>query len=430
MKYFKKQYWKSHLLKSYLIVTLGMTISINSTGQSYSQIIFDKQQTQYFGAYNLITLHKALYSFEDKHIRDTLFRENNFLKKTAGFSYRMAKLLLLDAQMDGFMALSQHEVFGHGARFKEFGFEENSFNLNLYPPFGNGSGFAKYGTLNVGFKIPTTQEYMAINIGGVEAEMLLANNIASRILLDNTLHYRQGLLYVITQNNLLLYLWNTRYSKPENISPGNDIVNYINRINFLYPHSADKIYDVEKLSNQSLISLVNPFQIYSAYSILYTYGIKGQKQLKQIPMIKFGNVRYLPALNYSLTPFGSQYHFINYFRYKTMLFSGDFNLGDNMFNNFYGLSIKGYNIINKKIMTLNFHLDIWNQPDLELEKYSTPNSTNKIGEAFKMDLMLRPFDRKNKLGLFVQTGYKTKGYILGEPLAESFILRYGLSMHL
>lgn len=407
-----------------------MTVSLNSKGQSYSQILFDKQQSQYFGSYNLITLHQALYSFEDKYIRDTLFKENNFLKKTAGFGYRLTKLLLLDAQVDGFIALSQHEVFGHGARFREFEYEKNSFNLNLYPPFGNGSGFAKYGTLKKGYKSPTPQEYMAINIGGVDGEMLLANNIASQILLDDTLHYRQGLLYVIAQNNLLLYLWHTRYTKPENISAGNDMVNYINGINYLYPHPVDQTYDVNKLSNQSLISFANPLQIYSAFSILYTYGIKGQKQLKKIPMIKFGKVRYLPAFNYSLTPFGSQYHFINYIRYKTMLFSGDFNIGDNTFNNFYGLSIKGFNIINKKRMTLNFHLDVWNQPDLELEKYSAPNPMNKIGEAFKMDLMLRPFDRQNRLGLFVQTGYKTKGYIIGEPLAESFILRYGISMHL
>ncbi len=332
--------------------------------------------------------------------------------------------------MDGFIALSQHEVFGHGARFREFEYEKNSFNLNLYPPFGNGSGFSQYGTLKKGYKSPTTQEYMAINIGGVDGEMLLANNIASQTLLDDTLHYRQGLLYVITQNNLLLYLWHTRYTKPENILPGNDMINYMNGINYFYPHTTDKTYDIKKLSNQSLISFANPLQIYSAFSILYTYGIKGQKPLKKIPMIKFGTLRYLPAFNYSLTPFGSQYHFINYIRYRSMLFSGDFNMGDNTFNKFFGLSIKGYNIVNKKRITFNLHLDVWNQPELELEKYSLEKLENKIGEAIKMDLMLRPLNRQNKLGLFVQTGYKTKGYLMGETLAESFILRYGISLHL
>jgi hypothetical protein len=426
----KKKYFASSLLKYYFILLLLIALSIHANGQSYSQIIFDKQQSQNFGSYNLITLHHLLYSFEDKHIRDTLFKENNFLKKTAGFGYRMAKLYFLDAQLDGFIALSQHEVFGHGARFREFGYEENSYNLNLYPPFGDGHGFARYGNLKKGFKYPTSQEYSAINIGGVDGEMLLANNLASQILLDDTLHYRQSLLYLIAQNNEICYLWFTRYSKPENIKPGNDMVNYINGINYLYSHSIDKVYDLKELSNQSLISFANPLQIYAAFSILYTYGIKGKKQNKKIPMIKFGEVRYLPALNYSLTPFGSQYHFINYVRYKRMLFSGDFNLGENTFNNFYGLSLKCYNLIDKKRITINFHLDAWNQPELELESYSRPLKANKIGEAFKVDVMLRPYIQQNKLGLFLQIGYKSKGYISGETLAESFILRYGLSIHL
>ena len=407
-----------------------LTVIDNCAAQSYSPIIYDNQQSQYFGAYNLITLQQSLYSFEDKYIRDTIFKENNFFKKTLGFGYRMSKLILLDGQVDGFIALSQHEAFGHGARYRELGYTSNSFNLNLYPPFGNGGGFAQRGILQSDYTNPTYQENIAVNIGGVDAEMLLANNLANQILLNDTLHYRQGILYLVSQNNLLLYLWHTRYTKPANIKAGNDMVNYINNVNYFYPHPANKNYDLEKLSAQSLLSFANPVQLYSAFTILYTYGIKGQKQLKKIPMIKFGSVRYLPAFNYSLTPFGSQYHFINYIRYKSILFTGDFNLGDNTFNKFYGVSINGFNLVDKKGIGLNLHFDIWSQPDLELEKYLAPSPVNKIGEAFKIDLMLRPFNRKNKLGLFMQLGYKTKGYITGEPLAESFILRYGISLHL
>ncbi|HKR05914.1 MAG TPA: hypothetical protein VJY62_14860 [Bacteroidia bacterium] len=426
----KKIFWLSFLAKSYLIVALGLTFSVSSEGQSYSQIIFDKQQSQYFGSCNLISLHNVLYSFEDKYIRDTLFNENNFIKKTAGIGYRIAKLLLLDAQADGLMALSQHEVFGHGARYREFGYKGNSFNLNLYPPFGNGSGFAQRGSLRTGYSTPTEQESIAINIGGVEGEMLLANNITSQILLDDTLNYREGLLYIITQNNLSGYLWSTRYAKPGYIKPGNDMNNYINGINYLYPHPPGRVYDIKKLSNQSLVSFANPFQIYAAFSIFWTYGIKGQKQLTKIPMIKFGSVRYLPAFNYSLTPFGSQYHFINYVRCKKILLIGDFSLGDKSFNDFYGISVKGFNIMNARRIILNFHLDVWNQPGLELEKYFQSNAVNKIGESFKIDIMLRPFNRQNNPGIFFQAGYKTKGYVMGEPLAKSFILRYGISMHL
>lgn len=164
-------------------------------------------------------------------------------------------------------------------------------------------------------------------------------------------------------------------------------------------------------------------------------------------MIKLGSVRYLPALNFSLTPFGSQYHLVNYFRYKQKLFLADFSLGDNTFANFYGMSLKGKNLIDHKIWGLNFGLDIWNQPELELTYPDTrrflidiwnqpvvspdgSSNPNKIGGAFKVDFTCSPFNLKSKLGLFVQTGYKTKGYTAGEQLNQGFIVRYGLSSRL
>ena len=75
-----------------------------------------------------------------------------------------------------------------------------------------------------------------------------------------------------------------------------------------------------------------------------------------------------------------------------MLFSADFQLGDNTFNTFYGLSMKGFNLVDNSILGLNAHLDAWSQP--ELANYTMPSSIKKMGGAFKVDLMLRPFNQK------------------------------------
>jgi hypothetical protein len=417
-------------VKCMLLFIPMMALSLSTEGQSYSHAIFDNKQSEHFGADNLMTLHHVLYAFEDRYLPDTLFRKNTIVKRTANFSYRLARLFFVDAQIDGFIALSQHEVFGHGARYREFGYKNNSFNLNLYPPFGSGHGSATRGQLRPGYKMPTYQENIAISTSGVEAEMLLANDLTSEMLLNDTLHYRQGLLYLISQNNELLYLWWTRFTKPTEIQAGNDMANYISGVNYLYSKPGVTSYDIKKLSAQSLISIANPIQAYSVVSIVYSYLIKGQKGMKKIPMIPLGKVGYLPAFNYSLTPFGSQYHFMNYLRYKRMLFSCDIGIGDNTFKDFYGISVKGYNIVNEKWITLNFHADFWNQPELELDHYIKPVTDNKPGGACKIDVILRPFKLPNRLGIFVQTGYKAKGYLEGETLAESFILRFGFSLHL
>ena len=419
---------KKALRSSFLITVFFTSIVKDAEAQSYSSIIYDKNLSENVGANSLRTLHNALSAFQDQNIPDSLFVENNAGTKSAGIGYRLAKMIVLDQQISGLVSLLQHEVFGHGARFRELGYDGNSYNVNLSFPFGSGEGFAQRGNLTDGYSAPTLQEgVVAGAIGGVESNSVLGNHLSAQILLNDALHYREALLYLLTQNNLLGYLWITR-NNPGKLGLSNDMNNYIAGMNTLYP--TGNRYDIDKLSNQSLISLINPLQYYSFASVLYQYLVMGQKQLKGIPMIKLGKVKYLPLLNYSLTPFGSQYHFMNYVRYKTMLFSADFKLGDNTFNNFYGLSLQGFNLVDTKKLAFNAHLDIWNQPELALEPNTTPGTENKIGGAIKADLIFRPFNQQNKLGLFLQMGYKTKGYTRGELLDKSFIIRYGISMRI
>lgn len=394
--------------------------------QSLTQLIYDQKQSAVMGAQNLTMVHQVLYSFQDKHIRDTLFIENTLLKKSTGIGYRIAKLMLLDQPIDQFISLTQHEVFGHGFRYREFEYEKIFYNLNLSYPYGKGGGYSGAWNGNIA---PTLQERNVLNIGGVEANRLLADNITHQVLLDNKIHYRQGLLFYWAQNNLFRYLWTSRTGQ-RSLNNSNDMNNYVNIINTLYSNNSEKKHNLTTLSNQSFVSLINPMQLYALYAVVYVYGIKGQKSVPQIPMIRISNIRYLPALNYSLTPFGSQYHFVNYFRYNKALIIADIALGDKTVNEFYGVSLKGFNLVNKQKITINAHLDIWNQPALELEKYTKPESANRSGEAVKLDIHYRLYNRPNQLGLFIQLGYKSKGFLLGEMLAETPILRFGLSIHL
>lgn len=62
---------------------------------------------------------------------------------------------------------------------------------------------------------------------------MLANHIASDALLDDNIHYRQGLLYLSTQNHLFKYLLGTRYMQSVADMQGNDMDAYIDQINQL-----------------------------------------------------------------------------------------------------------------------------------------------------------------------------------------------------
>jgi len=428
-KIYRKQHWQSLLFRFFLIVILKMTVIPYIFGQSYPPIIFDKQQSEYFGAYNLITLQKSAYTFQEKYIPDSLFIEGNPLRKTLGISYRLGKLFLLDFQQDFLIALVQHEAFGHGARYREFGFERNSYHFSPFFPFGNGSGFAHSGLLKPG-EIMTPQESITNIFSGNEANLILSNTLSSQFLLDDTIHYRQALLYLITQNNQLEYIWLTRLSKTNFPTFGSgDIKSYIDGLNWFYGTGSTKKYSINQISMQSLISIANPMQLYSIYTVFFQYALKGKKHLNNIPMFKIKNAEYLPLFNYNLTPFGSEYQFSNIIKHRQRLYNVDLSIGDNTFNKFYGATFKIFNVIDNQKVGINIYGSVWNQPELELQNPFIKNKTNKTGACLKTDIMYRPFKHKNKLGIFLQTAYKSKGYLMGEPLAETFIVRYGFSLH-
>jgi len=369
-----------------------------------------------FGASNSLVIHKALSSFQDDFIPSQLWEENSKLKKSLGFAYRMGKLFLLDFQEDYLIALVQHEIFGHGARFREFGGENNRYSLNPFFPYGNGSGAAFPGS---GAASARGDQVFATVIGGVEANQVLNQRLSEQILLGDRIHYRQGLLSTVAPNNLLFYIWIDRFSS----NPG-DIASYVRRLNLAYPVQGRQ-HSIERLSRQSLITLLNPLQAYAAWGVVYQYGIQAD-QYSKVPMIKFGSVKYLPIPGLNLTPFGPEYTLTNHFRWKNRLFVAHLGFPDGLVNQYYRLRAQSINTLDLPHLQTNFHLDLWNQPELSFESGSGPQP-NKWGASLKIDWMLNLFPNQSQMDFYLQTGYKTKGFVIGTPLDQGPLLKFGLN---
>ena len=385
-------------------------------------ILYDATQSETFGSCNLRALHRAAYQFGDKYIPDSIGYEKSALGRLAGMGYRASKLGLFDFQQDYLIALLHHEMFGHGARFREFGFIDNSVHVSMFFPFAKGEGRSTYGDLKPGYNV-TAQESITIALGGNEANLVLANNLSEQMLLNGSVHYREALLYLVAQNNELFYIRTTRRGTKYK----GDITVYLLQLNNLYNKTPGNKVDIDKLVAQSMVSLLNPMQLYAAFTIVYTYGIMGRRTTNSIPMIGIGKVKYLPAFNYSLTPFGPEFHSLHYLKYKDKLLDCDLHLGDATYNKFYGMDIHAWNLIYSKRITATFHLNVWGQPELELEKYAV-KSNNTPGAELKADITIRPLPRVPKAGIFMQAGYKTKGYVQGEALDKGFIFRVGINI--
>ncbi len=121
------------LLQTFGLIILSSVLS----AQALNVLLYDKEYSMSVGAENVLTLHKLSVELEHKILRPKLFEENTRLRKTAGISYRIAKTFLIDHAIDHWTLMLQHEVFGHGSRYRELGFEDNSYEFNALWPYGN-----------------------------------------------------------------------------------------------------------------------------------------------------------------------------------------------------------------------------------------------------------------------------------------------------
>ena len=71
----------------------------------------------------------------DRYLKPRWFEEDKKSRKAIGIFYRLSKTVLLDNVIDHLAILTQHEVFGHGSRYREFGYKNNSYSLSLFPPY-------------------------------------------------------------------------------------------------------------------------------------------------------------------------------------------------------------------------------------------------------------------------------------------------------
>jgi len=408
-------------LKSILTTILFVAFSIvYSNAQLSNNLIYDANKSQVFGSENLLITHKLIYGYFDKILPHKINSETNFKQKSLGISYRFAKLLLLDFQIDYLFALTQHEVYGHGSRMREFKFRNISYQLNLFPPYGRGGGLAR-GTPS--FYLSKSQS-LAIDFSGNEGNLILSNNYEDRMVLSGDIHYRQALQFLISRNTPLLYSSVTHL-----FGVDGDIHDYVNGIN-----SGTNKYSEKKLFLQNLVVLLNPMQYYSAWAIGKSYLLDGKSKLSRIPMINFGNknsgsIKSLPSLNFNLTPFGSEFILNNYLKKKNRLLKMQFRLGDPTFHNFYGGSLKLYNLIDNSRIQVHVRADSWFQPEFELggESAQLEEVSEGIGFLGDVSFTVTPFKNTKNLGFYGSIGYKTNGYVMGEQLKDGAIIRFGLS---
>jgi len=407
-----------------VVCILWIFCTVSRAEVQYSLIV-DKTYSSAVGANNLITLHRGIYALENRFFKTRWFDENTFGKKTLGVTFRLCKTILLDNALDHLSFLVQHEVFGHGSRFREFGHIKNSYELNLLFPYGCSSSWARDGTLSPR-RVITSHENMAIIIGGSEANTILSNLMRYKWLKRGSINYRETFLYLLTANDLCLYILRTKHQK--RVSEENDIYNFLRAINAYegYPQEEDYRLTLDDLTKYTLINILNPFQYFSLYTYFSRYLWSGKENCI-LPMINIWNMKYMPSFRLGLTPFGSEFYFENFIVSTKKIINLYFRYGEPTFRKFYGLGLKAIDLICNQKLSVHARLDIWHQPSILLGGETVKAAKAGLGGALFGTVFYKILGADSFMYIQAQLGYKTPGFLEGEKLGKGFIGRIGIS---
>ncbi|HET6400719.1 MAG TPA: hypothetical protein VFH95_04890 [Candidatus Kapabacteria bacterium] len=376
-----------------------------------NSFILDQNFSGIAGAADVATVENILVQYEQQAIPQQLFPEDNRGSKILGRLYRFAKTILFENVQDVMATLVQHEVFGHGARVREFG-GEASYELHLFPPYGSGHGVT-YPSF-----VGTINQVTAVSIGGIEAEGLLAEELRMRSLGDGTINYRDGYVYMIERAALTTYAWQTHSL---DASGGNDIAAYIDLVGIRNPHVT-----LKNIQTNSLLNLLDPLTLTSLYGYFYDYLIKGDIHVV-IPFLKIGGIEYLPGFRVGLTPFGYNYYLENMIvsNHNPVIATIGIGPADLGTSEYVRLQVPA--AWSPGRWQLGIELDAWHEPALDLNSELLP-SFNPAWNFGGLAIGSVTFRITPTFGLQVEGGYKTQGFVEGEPLAASAIVQGGIVM--
>lgn len=404
-------------------------LASSATAQPRYGLVGDWPLTAEAGAENLLAAHRATIALEDRYLPARLFREHTAARKAAGVGYRAARLVLLDHPLDYLAFLTQHEVFGHGARFREFGWPQAGYRLTLPPPYADGSGSAT-------FRIPdggrTRDEVIAAALHGAHANAVLAARIERNALARGSLHYREGLLYLLAGSDLIRYALGT---EEQAFGPGgDDVLGWLEDLNRKADFDGvEATLTLDAVQSQALVGLLDPMLYIGAYAVLKTFLFDGETRLPT-PGLRIGEAAYLPALRFGWSPFGAEVALEQTIALDGRSLRLSLRRTDPTLYAGWGAELGATGVLRRGPLALDARLAVWDQPPLRLDPADrNPDGSLRVsgeglgGAASATAFLDLPLGRLRS-GLLLELGAKTVGFVGGERLGAGAIARFGLTL--
>jgi hypothetical protein len=378
--------------------------------------VFDRDMTPAAGVTDLLTIERALADVEDRWLPPSRFEEPTLLKRALGIGYRFGKWFGLDLPQDHFVMVVGHEMFGHGARLREIGAGDIRYRFDAPIPYGGGGASTEF----EGDVLVTRADVIGIDTGGIEAQNVLADRIGRQALAAGALHYREAWLYLESRLDGLRYIRSVSPRSPE----GHDVAAFLHDFNDECDPPACTPLVASALKRRALLMLADPLLAYAAYGWGWSYLVRG-RDVAALPMIPLPHdVRYLPALHFEMTPYGTAVTTEHTILRNRRLTSISIGVGDTGRRRAWDLGVVAADVLRRGWLRGDVAVNVWRQPLLDAPPDSQVSRTGGLGAA---TVRFPVGHRVERAGALVQIGYKSDGFVRGERLHAGPIMRIGVT---
>ena len=415
-------------VRSFLLAIALAFVSATALAQSSAPytVVFDSYMTPAAGAQGLLTVQHLLATAEDRWLPLKIGAERSRPGLALGIFYRAGKFLALDMPQDHFFLVVAHEVFGHGARFRELGDGSIRYGFDAPIPYGSGDAFTRFNGL---FPVSPLAD-LNVSAAGIDAQHALADAIAERAVARGRLHYREAWLYFESRLAAVSYLLSASPASSE----GHDVADFLDAFEkaCIAPCSPLTRNYVQR---RALLALADPLLYYSMYGLAVSY-IGNGTTTGPMPLIPVGGgVRLMPSLGYALAPYGAEWSLRTSFltgqkdeRRGQRAHGVTLRVGNTGAASTWGVSARAADVVRVRGLRIGLAADVWRQPELLADHTSDALRTGAGAVATVVVPLPRVLRSRWSEGIHVAAGYKSQGFVPGEQLSGGAVVRAGIAL--
>jgi hypothetical protein len=411
------------LVLAAVVVLAAARVADAQTPGTYA-VVFDRYMTPAAGAQDLTTLQRVLADAEDRWLPGRVGTERSRPALALGILYRGGKFLALDVPQDHMLMVLAHEVFGHGARFRELGDGRIGYGFDAPIPYGSGDAFTSFKG-----RFPISPlAHLGVSSAGIEAQHSLADAIADRAVERGRLHYREAWLYFESRVTGMTYI----LTASPHSSEGHDVADFLEQFEDQCNSPCSPLTR-RYVQQRATLALADPLLYYSIFSVAASYIGNGETT-GPMPLIPIGpQLRVLPSLGYALAPYGAEW------TVRTSLQTRDTSrarrltnvavrIGNTGASPTWGIKARMADALTFKGLRIGAAVDVWRQPGLAANTTSSPLQTGAAAVGI-ITAPLPQFLRSQwSERIHVTAGYKSQGYVPGEQYSAGVVLRAGVTI--